>query len=533
LIKIARLPFHPLLFAVFPILALWNTNFSRVSADTVLKPLLLAAAGGIILYLLLAPILRSVEQAALMSTFILVLYFSYGQLYELLDGKLVMGLNLGRHRLLLPIFGVLFSIGLVLVLRFGKKTTRLNRILNWTGLALVCIVLAQLAFVQINTTRAGAQREQQQAVIPPEINLAALKSRADLPDIYLLVMDTYTRADALSQLFNYDNRPFLNELAQLGFVLPQCTQSNYAETTMSMSSELNMNYLDAFASQATRKRSEIDYLWFTEYIRNSQVRQILTQAGYKTVSFEVYYPWVEIPKADYYFRQNTGANWLGSLLNTTEFDDMLARTTLYRVVDEAGTISPAFGTKMTQFSDTLTEKLLALAETRSAQRKKYDLILNAFDKMDEVSRIPGPKFVYMHLPAPHPSYVLGPNGEYQPTTTANPGYTDTVNYLNKRILETIRLILKNAKNPPVIILQGDHGWGGADPANRMQILNAYYLPGGGGQEVYPSITPVNTFRIIFNQYFGANFKLLEDKSFFSSNAGYFDFKLIPPACPKQ
>ena len=149
-------------------------------------------------------------------------------------------------------------------------------------------------------------------------------------------------------------------------------------------------------------------------------------------------------------------------------------------------------------------------------------ILNAFNKMDEVSRIPGPKFVYMHLPAPHPSYVLGPNGEYQPNTETIPGYTDSVTYLNKRILETIRLILKNAKNPPVIILQADHGWGGAEPANRMQILNAYFLPGGGGQAIYPSITPVNTFRIVFNQYFNSNFKLLEDKSYFSPDGDYFN-----------
>lgn len=529
---LTRFPFHPLLFAVYPIMALWNTNFSRVSSDTVLKPLLLAAVGGIILYLSLFLVLRSAYKSALLCTLIIVLYFTYGHIYGLLDAWLVMGINLGRHRLLLPAYGLLFSIGAYFVLRFGKNTASLNEVLNWTGMALVCIVLAQLAFAQINTTQASTQHEREQAAIPAELNLAAMKGRADLPDIYLLVMDSYMREDALRQTFNFDNRPFLNELAQLGFILPPCTQSNYAETAMSMSTELNMNYLDAFASQAAHKRAEIDYLWFTEYIRHSQVREILTQLGYKTVSFEVYYPWVEIPDAEYYFQQNTAANWLASLLDITEFDDMLARTTLYRVVDEAGTISPAFGEKITQFRDSITEKLLALAETRNMRQKKYELILNAFNKMDEVSRIPGPKFVYLHLPAPHPSYVLGPNGDYKPTVNAIPGYTDTIIYLNKRILETIRLVLKNSKNPPVIILQADHGWGGSELANRMRILNAYYLPGSGSQAVYPSITPVNTFRMIFNQYFVGSFKLLEDKSYYSTNTGYFDFTMIPPDCPK-
>jgi hypothetical protein len=52
----------------------------------------------------------------------------------------------------------------------------------------------------------------------------------------------------------------------------------------------------------------------------------------------------------------------------------------------------------------------------------------------------------------------------------------------------------------------------------MRILNAYYLPLKDCDLVYDSITPVNTFRVIFNCYFGTNYKLLEDKSYNS-----FDF----------
>jgi len=49
---------------------------------------------------------------------------------------------------------------------------------------------------------------------------------------------------------------------------------------------------------------------------------------------------------------------------------------------------------------------------------------------------------------------------------------------------------------------------------RFSILNAYYLPNGGHDLLYDSITPVNTFRVIFNHYFGKDYGLLKDRSFY-------------------
>ncbi len=50
---------------------------------------------------------------------------------------------------------------------------------------------------------------------------------------------------------------------------------------------------------------------------------------------------------------------------------------------------------------------------------------------------------------------------------------------------------------------------------RMSVLNAYYLPNNGHKQLYDEITPVNTFRIIFNYYFNMNNELLEDRNYFS------------------
>ena len=50
----------------------------------------------------------------------------------------------------------------------------------------------------------------------------------------------------------------------------------------------------------------------------------------------------------------------------------------------------------------------------------------------------------------------------------------------------------------------------------MGILNAIYLPDRENNLLYNSMSPVNTFRIILNQYYGANYNLFEDKQYYSN-----------------
>ena len=101
-------------------------------------------------------------------------------------------------------------------------------------------------------------------------------------------------------------------------------------------------------------------------------------------------------------------------------------------------------------------------------------------------------------------------------------YAYQILYLNKLILSTIDQILERSKRPVVIILQADHGDGKYLEGNtitkqgvdiRSAILNAIYFSDYTYEDLYPSMSPVNTFRIIFNKWFGANYPLLPDKVF--------------------
>src|SRR4030095_5156551 len=105
-------------------------------------------------------------------------------------------------------------------------------------------------------------------------------------------------------------------------------------------------------------------------------------------------------------------------------------------------------------------------------------------------------------------------------------YRDQVIYINSRMMEIVPKMINNSATPPVIVIQGDHGpTVASSPRSRMSNLNAYCLP-GANQSVYPAITPVNTFRIIFNEYFGQNLELLDDVSLYSYYTDPFNFRVV-------
>jgi hypothetical protein len=88
-------------------------------------------------------------------------------------------------------------------------------------------------------------------------------------------------------------------------------------------------------------------------------------------------------------------------------------------------------------------------------------------------------------------------------------------------------MIASSPTPPVIILQGDHGSIGSKPNTRTTIFNAYYLPGGSAQALHDDISPVNTFRVVFNTLFGGNYSLLDDVSYYSVYSTPFEFTVIP------
>jgi hypothetical protein len=125
---------------------------------------------------------------------------------------------------------------------------------------------------------------------------------------------------------------------------------------------------------------------------------------------------------------------------------------------------------------------------------------------------------------------LGTNDEYLR------GYRDQLTYLNGVLPGILRSLIEDSAEPPIILLQADHGpgsrlnWSSAeetDLTERTSILSAYFLPGDAGGRLYPTITPVNSFRVVFDAYFGADYALLSDRTYFSTWDQPYQYLPVP------
>jgi hypothetical protein len=112
----------------------------------------------------------------------------------------------------------------------------------------------------------------------------------------------------------------------------------------------------------------------------------------------------------------------------------------------------------------------------------------------------------------------------------DPGYIDQIKFLNTRIPGILTRIIHDSKIQPVIILQGDHGLKRFGPDD-VKILNAYYLGGRQDISIDRGITPVNTFRLIMNTFFGKNEQLLPNESFFSAEDNFYQITPVDKSCP--
>jgi hypothetical protein len=264
---------------------------------------------------------------------------------------------------------------------------------------------------------------------------------------------------------------------------------------------------------------------FAEPIRNSLVRRLLEGIGYKTVSMRSGYRLTEFPEADVYLSPDDRRVSLGARPNA--FEDMLARTTLLQPLLEAGLLDLSTKT--------------AFAGSWASQS---EIILSDYDYLENLPETGTPRFVFAHIMALHAPFLFERDGApleaNQPAAllideTSLPAgvqqYRDQAAFITERTEQMIQALLRNEERPPVLIVQGDTG-AGVVPGNdqRAAILNAILIDERCRDMLYPTITPINTFRVVFNCYFGAHLELAPDDVFVSPWPKYFEYRfdLLPP-----
>jgi len=512
-----RLPLYPLLLAASPALSLYAQNTAQATAEDAALALAATALPVVAAWLLALAITRRPERAALIALLFAAAWLLFGAASDALAALLPRWIvPRDERRCLLPALAALMAAGGICIARTRRDPRGLTRFLGTTSIILTLAVLATLAWNGLTdgllwAPPRAAAAETAPAAPEPGAGVAweTAAGTEALPDIYYIILDGYARQDILAQHYDYDNSAFIESLEGMGFIVARASRANYSQTLLSLASSLNMRHIPdmlagdyAWGPARTRLMHAIDY---------GAVADILREEGYRFVTFETGYEGTAIRTADLHLE--TGAESAGSR-------PLTARALSW--------------TPLAAFHD------VGAYTYAVAHRERIETILSLLAERPDGA---GPQFVLAHIVCPHPPFVFGPLGELRvpPLADTSDGshlltrghlsaadyrrrYRDQLSYLNGRVLDMLRALLDGAERETVIILQADHGPGSMlDQASaerthageRMSILNAYRLPGLAGSPVYDTITPVNTFRVILNGYFGADYPLLPDVSYYA------------------
>lgn len=540
---------HPFFFTLFPILSLMSNNLGEVPFTASLRSVFIGEAAAAGLLVLLRVFLKDWYRAGLLTSFAALLFFSFGSAFAAL-GKwqplgivwifLFMaafgGIFIFLHRPILGLTRFLNIAGAILLVScvygfgcYGVKQLRADlashekpveallpatgalrtTALPFAGAPAATTVPAPTQTLLASTTVAQPVATVGQAAAVPAPTQTALA--AALPDIYYIILDAHARSDVLSEIYDVDNYAFIERLRKRGFYVPEETHSNYGQTALSLSSSLNMNYLDQLIPMETETN---DRGPLSQLIADNAVQRFLKERGYRSVAFSNGFPVTEMNSADEMIQADDGLNnfeitLLSESLAGIELDDPILENYRQRII-------------------TSKEDLKAMVDGPEAAE--------------------GPRFIFAHFILPHPPFVFNKDGSPRASLAGGDGsayqgepeeyregYAEQVQFADAVADELIDTILAHAVRPPVIILQGDHGsgyyldWESQEESclrERFSILNAYYLPGIKDASLYESITPVNSFRVILNAYFNAALPLLPDRSFFSTWSHPYDLQEI-------
>lgn len=504
-----------MLFALYPIAALLAFNIDWIRPLDSLRAALLSIAVALVLLVVLAKLTGNWHRAGLLTSLLVITFFSYGHLYEGLKA-IGLGASLGRHRYLAPVFLAVFAFLFYWILRRVRNPEAATGVLNIVAAVTLILPLLTLGRWGYASLTGGLPVEESAPTL-------RLPEGERPPDVYYIIVDGYARADTLREVYEFDNEPFLSFLEDNGFYVADDSRSNYAQTGLSLASSLNMDYIDDLLSQGEKSTGR-ESVW--QMIEHNEVRRQLEALGYQTVAFSTGLAGTEWTDADVYLTAGSVDEDLG-LVGANPFESLLIETSLLRLPSDGVVALPRF-----------------VPDVRYPYEVHRARIRNILEGLKDLPPTDGPKFVFAHIISPHPPFVFSADGS--PITPNVPftlrftydagdpeaadyieGYRGQTAFVNAELEEAIRAILAEAEVPPVILIQGDHGPDSNSGRQsyiqeRMTNLMAYLLP-AGSEALYPTVTPVNSFRIVFNELFGGEYPILPDRVLYSQYDSPYDF----------
>ena len=509
----ASQPWHILLVALYPVLFLYTENLTYVSIKEVLPAVGYILLATISVYFLFKLLFKDKLKAGLMTSTLLLLFFSYGHYYELLFPQRIPVINVRFDHNFYKWSSLIIILLITWRLFKLKAPKKLNSLANFMALLLIAMPLFKLF-------AAGDNKLETQENKPEDTKEHEFERS---PSVYYLIMDAYGRDDVFEEMYDFDNSYFTDYLREKGFYVADKSVANYNKTVLSVPAALSMNYLDSLAE--VMGEDSKDQRPLLDLINENPVVDHLKSGGYSTFSFDA-------PILDYLFMDSADL--------------------FYRTPDAYVNL----------FENKLVKLSVISAFKRTSEKTDVDLwerhrkkILMAFEKLEDISKHQEPFYIHGHILSPHQPFVfdkdgnaVNPSHHYSCWHPVEDGrkpeeyrreYVEQLQFVNSKLMETVDAILANSEEAPIIIIQGDHGpcaeltntkaIEGNNFKERMPILNAIYFPDGSYEELYPEISPVNNFRVVMNRYFGMDLDLLPDSAYYSTWDRNYDFVNVTEA----
>ena len=343
-------PWYPMLFAAAWVVNLWiETGVSVLAVTRSLAVVVL----GVALILVVASLISRRPSAA--GAFTVVIF-----------GLLVSRSTL--HALAIVVLAVAVALAVRLWARIRRRPFSWQRLTHALNLFALLTLLVALAGGIGRGTLASVATDLQQgrgSLGPPA---GSVSTEGSPPDILVLLLDGYPRADWYAQLFDGDNSAFLGELEERGFDVARDSTSNYMFTQLTLASMFHMRPVPEIAAlEPVFDGTDAGHPRLRNTINDNPVFDLLRERGYEITTFGPGYEHAALRQSDIYLD--------GGQLNDFEYE-LLRATTLETIV--LG-IEPGF----------------LASQKRDRVREGFDAFARATAENGE------PTFAFVHLAAPH------------------------------------------------------------------------------------------------------------------------------------
>ena len=394
-------------------------------------------------------------------------------------------------------YKVIVPVTILIIILVSKVVSssgiRLKKTLVYLNLLFILLIGLEVTQLAINAIRIQSHHNLIYSLNPISKDYK-LTAKTDKPDIYFLVFDAYTNSQTLRKIWNFDNSPFTEWLMKRGFYVIDSSRANYDFTAYSITSTFNMNYLNS--ESATKGNIPLLMLRAQKSLSYNETINILSREGYTIRFFAPF----ENKWDDIGLYHQFNAFPFKELYNET-FPMRFRRDILWNFLNLEN----------------------ATYEDFRKRAEDAKITMDELKKSTDSSGNRPPRFIYGHFMITHQPHLFDSVGnlrkgrELLAQHDLAATYVQQIQYANIVIQDLVKYIQDHNKKNTIIILEGDHGFRNfpsrLDP-NQFPNLNAIYFPDKNYKDLYSDMSPVNTFRIIFNNYFGQHLPLLKDSSVF-------------------